>query len=282
MAARPVAALVVVGLVSLQLACDDEPTRFGPGVVARIDGEDLTYDDFELYLTQLGEDPTSLEGAVMAALFSRFLDDELLVRLARERELLHRGDSPLIAAEVLLAARADPAPSEEEIAARYAADSERFVRPERVELRQMLLTSREQAEAAASALASGVAWEQVALDIASDPAGEVTTELSRDELSPKIAAVVFATPAGEITPIVEEEYGFHLFAVDRRMPAGKVPLAEARGEIAVQLRREAADRAYRDLLEEAWSRYNVEVARTNLPFVVQDDLTPSGRDAGSA
>jgi hypothetical protein len=63
----------------------------------------------------------------------------------------------------------------------------------------------------------------------------------------------------------------------RRLPAGIVGLSEAEEEIRQELLREADDRAYAEVLEQAWTSYTVEIARTNLPFAVQEDLAPSRR-----
>lgn len=268
--------IVVAGIVGV--ACTEQPTRFGPGVVARVDGEDVTYADFERFLSRVGEEPTSLESAVMVALFVRFLDEEVLHRLAVERRLLTRSEPSFLAPEALLAHEELPAPSDEEIAAFHRDHSEEFQRPARVVLRQMLLSSRELARAAVEALREGLSWQQVAVEIAGDPSGSIATELAFDELPEEMAPSILETAVGAVTPVLEQQYGFHLFLVEQRLPAGVVPLAEARREIEDRLVQQARERAYAELLSEAWSEYNVEIARTNLPFVVSEELEPGRRE----
>ena len=65
------------------------------------------------------------------------------------------------------------------------------------------------------------------------------------------------------------EYGFHIFQVIDRRPAGVVPLEEAREEIAERLQQQRADRLLADLVREGRSQYNVEVHARNLPFNYQ-------------
>jgi hypothetical protein len=68
---------------------------------------------------------------------------------------------------------------------------------------------------------------------------------------------------------LEADYGFHVFQVLARLPPQVVPLDEAAGEIRATLERRAADARLGALVEEARSRYNVEVYARNLPFNYQ-------------
>lgn len=272
--------LVPIGVVlgSLLISgCQPQEPRFGPGVVARIDGTDLRYADFERFLARVGEEPTSLESAVMAALFLRFLDEEVLHRMAQERRILTRGEPSAYAADALLDELEIEEPTEEQIRAYHQQHAEEFERPARVVLRQMLLGSRELARAAQEALREGLSWQQVALEIAGDPSGSIATELALEELPPELAPEILETPEGSVTPILEQDYGFHLFLIEQRHPEGVVALEEARPEIEARLRQEARELAYQRLLSDAWSEYNVEIARTNLPFVLSDRLAPDER-----
>lgn len=91
-------------------------------------------------------------------------------------------------------------------------------------------------------------------------------ELSRDNLPPAFADVIFSLQPGEVSKVVAADYGFHVFEVLEHVPAGAVPLAEARDEIRERLRQERADRLLADLVKDGRSQYNVVVHRRNLPF----------------
>ena len=94
-------------------------------------------------------------------------------------------------------------------------------------------------------------------------------ELTRDDLPPGVADVVFALPPGAVSEIVAADYGFHLFQVIEKLPAAQVPLAEAEPEVRARLRRERADRHLGAVVAEARNHYDVEVYARNLPFAYQ-------------
>jgi hypothetical protein len=286
-------AALALGLLQLAACRASEPPA--PDVVARIDGEALRYSRFETYLEQAVGDPdTVLASDVLTALFDQFLDEELLVRLARAEGFAPRPDPPRpaqtparteagpaapplppappaavrSAIEALLAART-PAPTAGEIAAYYAAHRGQFSRPERVLLRQILVEDRATAEEAVRQLAAGADFQQVARSLSRDAGGGfggLQGELARRDLPPDFAEVIFGLREGEVSRLVPADYGFHLFQVVRRLPAAVAPLAEVRDEVRDRLRRQQADRRLAALVAEARTRYHVEVYPRNVPF----------------
>jgi len=91
-------------------------------------------------------------------------------------------------------------------------------------------------------------------------------ELSRDDLPPAFADVILELATGEVSEVVEAEYGFHLFQVTERLPAETVPLEEAWDEVLRELHQQRADGRLTELAEEARTRYEVAVWERNLPF----------------
>ena len=107
-------------------------------------------------------------------------------------------------------------------------DGEEFERPERVRLRQILLDDPEAVERALAELKEGAEFDQVARRYSRDSTGEtggVQGELSRDDLPPLFADTIFALEPGEVSDVVEAEYGFHLFQVMEQLPAEVLALA---------------------------------------------------------
>ena len=68
---------------------------------------------------------------------------------------------------------------------------------------------------------------------------------------------------------VATDYGFHLFQVVERLPAGTVPMSAVAAEIRETLRRERTEQRLAELVGEARRRYNVRVFGRNLPFNYQ-------------
>lgn len=261
-------------LLALLTACGQAEPPPPADLVARIGGADeIRYGRFEDYVKRTaGDGETVLAGDVLSQLFDQFLDEELLARLAIDRGLAR--DATLAAArrraiDALLAAELGKDPAPDEIAAYYQAHRGEFARPERVRLRQILTEDRATAERALRELSGGADFAQLARRLSGDAgtaSGGFQGELSRDDLPPAFAEVIFALQPGEVSRLVPAEYGFHIFQVVSRSPAEVVPLEQARGEIVERLRQERADRALAALVGEARRRYNVEVVERNLPF----------------
>jgi peptidyl-prolyl cis-trans isomerase C len=264
-------------LLLLALACRRaEP--LAPDVAALLGDQEVRYSEFEEYLARMADDSDGVLGSdVLSQLFDQFLDEKVLVRIAADRKLLPAGSSgPQEARDVIDALLEDglkkQEPTDQEAAAWYEAHRQELVRPERVRLRQILTEDRASAERTLQQLAAGADFAELARRLSRDPSaatGGYQGELSRENLPPAFADVIFSLQPGEVSKVVPAEYGFHLFQVLERLPAGAVPLEEARDEILERLRQERADRLLAELVQEGRSQYNVVVHRRNLPFNYQ-------------
>lgn len=281
--------LGVAALLALT-ACDHRPPPPSPEVVAEIDGQEVRYGEFEAYVeSALGDAGDSLGSDVLSQLFDQFLEERLLARLAVDRGLLpedaaagrnlRRRAVDRLLADAELAEGG--AVAGEAVVEFYAAHPERFERPPRVRLRQILTEERQLAEDALAEIRAGADFGAVARRLAGeggtdDAAGGDTSgngfvggslgELSREDLPPAFAEVILELEPGEVSGVVEAEYGFHLFQVTEKLPAETVPLEVAWDEIERELLQRRADRLLTELAEEAHRRYDVSVWERNLPF----------------
>jgi parvulin-like peptidyl-prolyl isomerase len=152
----------------------------------------------------------------------------------------------------------------------YAAHRDEFRRPERVRLRQILVETRQQAESLRARILAGADFAAVAAAASEDPDVGATAgfqgELYRGDLPPAFADLIFELEPGQVSEVVEAEYGFHLFEVSERLPAETLPLEAVRDDVERRLLQEAADRRLTALAEEARRRYDVAVWDRNLPF----------------
>lgn len=266
-------------LLSLALACGRAEAP--PDVVASLGEEQVRYSEFESWLKRtVGDSEGVLASDVLSQLFDQFLDEKVLIRMAADRGLLPGGQAggqsgAREAMDALLAAGlagGKGEPGEAEVVRYYEERRQEFARPERVRLRQILTEDRPAAERAVQELAAGTDFADLARQLSRDPSastGGYQGELSREDLPPAFADVIFSLQPGEASPIVPADYGFHIFQVIARSPAGVVPLEEARAEIVERLRQEQADRHLAGLVREGRTQYNVEVHARNLPFNYQ-------------
>ena len=244
-----------------------------PDVVTRINGMDIELAAFEEYLEESSVDlEAGLGDEVVSRLLDEFLDETLLLRRAADEGLVEAGASRREALEALLQAALAAEVTDERVLLHYRTQAERFDRPERVRLSQILVPEREDAEQALAELRSGVPFEEVARRLSTEPAAVLGGDqgfLAREDLPPAFADTIFELEVGEHSDIVVADYGFHLFKVTDRRPAEREPLAEAAPEIRRQLRRDASQEARERLVDEARGRYDVTVYGSNLPFDYQ-------------
>jgi len=261
--------LAVLALAALA-ACASPPLP-GTDVLGRIGGEDVRYAEFARYLrANLGESGGSLESEALSGMLDQFVTERLLARLALERKLVRPGVAAASAVEALLAAEPEAPLTDSAIAAYYAAHAGDFRVPEQVELLGLRCDDRAAAERALRELAGGATFASVARRLSSGPTaaegGELGT-LAHDDLPADLADRIFALRPGEPSPPLATEEGFQIFEIARRIPEHVRPLAEVHEQILRHLGGARADRAYARLVEEARSRYAVQVFDRNLPFV---------------
>lgn len=240
-------------------------------VVARFDDAEIPYSRFEAYLDEsLGEPVNALSSDVLSMLFDQFLEEEMLVSMAQERDLAEVGSGRRRALAALLAETADE-PDEAAVLAYYQEHREEFLRPERVRLAQILVDDRATAEAALTRIRQGVDFERVAREISQDPDEVIEggTEIALEDLPKPFGDVIAKLEPDAVSDVVEAAQGFHIFHVLERLPARELPLSEVEGEIRDQLAQESSSRRLAELVTEAHNRYNPRVYERNLPFNYQ-------------
>jgi len=263
---------MVAPALLLAAACQHS-TPPAPDAVVRIGDTEVRYSELEAYVARsVGDSGGVLGSDVLSELFDQFVDERLLARLAVDRGLVRSASGaagPRRAIDALLAAGLRLEPAGAEIARYYQTHRAEFSRPERVRVRQILTEDRGTAEKALREIAAGSPFEGVARRLSRDPSaasGGDQGELSRGDLPPAFAEIIFGLQPGEVSRLVPAEYGFHIFQVTARQPAEVVALEQARGEIVAKLRQERADRLLRSLVQEARNHYHVVVYERNLPF----------------
>ncbi len=256
------AGIVVAALLGCGAA--DPPAN----VAAEIEGEPIGYAEYESFLERNAPDEAGLsDSAVLSALFDQFLDERLLVRLAVEdHEVAPSSDDRAIIGEIV--DRETVLPDERSIAIHYRQNIARFALPARVELRQMLFTDRQTAQRVRDLWAGGMPYASLVEDFEGNASMQVGQEgeFLLDEMPTVFADVVSQLGEGDVSAVLEAEYGYHVFQVVRHLPAGTLALADAEASIAAELAMRRGEEALARLVAEARERYNVRVFERNLPF----------------
>ena len=262
--------------------------------------------DFARYAAaSVGGNWRKLGAATLSQFFDKFVDDKLLLQAAlndntsltpeekrewiqklkeegwtpeEEAEALNSDSGPL--AERLLVEKyvsglvKDLSVGDDEVRAYYESHQSEFFMPERMKASQILLPT----EAAAV-----LVWEKLRAASQEDfralaKAESVGPEAAeggqmgvfqKGQLPPEMEAAVLSLQPGEISPIVESSYGFHIFRLDEKRGAEQTPLEDASGSIRISLldqkAREVVARRLLDLRESLdWTAYP-----EGLPFAYQ-------------
>jgi parvulin-like peptidyl-prolyl isomerase len=256
---------------ALGASCRSEATRdpvilaFGEEVVRR--------SDFERHLAGL-EEPGggSLPVDVRQAVLEPWLEERVQVLEARQRGLLKPGATPddeRRAVERLLADCLRVSVSDDELAGYYHAHPEEFHRPETVALRQILVSTSNEARDVRRRLEKEPrSFESIAREQSKGPEAEtggLMGTFARGQLPQELEAAAFALPKGGLSPIVETTLGFHVLRAEERQAAREETLDEAAPRIRALLERQKAERNVRQFVSELMAKAKVNHAAATAP-----------------
>jgi len=171
--------------------------------------------------------------------------------------------------------------TEAEVAAYYAANQKRFATEEQRTASHILITARKDATAAEKAAAKAKAeailaelrkapgeFAKIAKAQSQDPgSAEVGGDLGPVEKGAFVKPVeetIYKLKQGEISGVVESEFGYHIITVTSIKPATVKPLAEVTGEITADLKKQKMAKKYSELAE----------VFTNTVYEQSDSLKP--------
>jgi len=261
-------------------ACGPRGPAVGSDVALRIDHQDVVYRRFERYLEHnagIAQTPGEMPSdRVLSRLFDRFIDQELLLRLALGAGFDPNGEgtggdlSPItflldraLGREQIDQARID---------AYYESHRADYDQPELVHVWQILVSRRALAVATRQAIADGEPFLSAVHRLEGDPDANFCGDqgfLSRDDLPPSLADAIFALDAGETSAVLEANFGFYLFWVEEKKPPSHGLLEPVVTSIRETLRRARFAELESALIQEGRARYNVHVFVSNLPFGYQ-------------
>jgi hypothetical protein len=239
--------------------------------------EDTVYfnDDYVRFLKfSLGDEYQTLSSLSLSRLVDDFVVEKLLLAEARNREIVltweekkkflakHSSDSalegdllpleeegsPLLFEQLIVEKHTydlvkDLEVTEEEIQAYYAENKREFLLPERVKVSQILLPTEEKAVEILESLKDNgpenfkrLARSQ-SMGVEASKGGEMGI-FAMGQLPDEMEAAVFSLKEGEVSPVLESSYGFHIFRLDSRYEPELIPPDQAASSIKVRLLRE--------------------------------------------
>lgn len=133
-----------------------------------------------------------------------------------------------------------------EIESYYEENKDRFTEPARVTLSEILLLTegqdpeqvRQKAEKIKQDLEAGASFEALAREHSDGPTAENGGEIgsfNRQSMNDALEEVAFSLEEGQVSDVIEADYGFQLIKVLERQDARPKPLSEVRNEIVQEL-----------------------------------------------
>jgi len=154
--------------------------------------------------------------------------------------------------------------SPEEVDAFYAENTSMFAQPEQVHARHILFTAtadspqedRDAARASATAAReralAGEDFAELAKELSQGPSGPTGGDLgffARDRMVKPFADAAFNLDVGEISVVVETQFGFHVIKVEERRAASTMSIEESREPVEQMLRENRAGQEMNTLLQ---------------------------------
>ena len=164
-------------------------------------------------------------------------------------------------------------PSYEEIKIYFHKNRKEFRSPEMLRFRQIVCKSKKEAENLRDRIHAGEDMGKLAKKYSIAPEAEACGEvgwIARGNLDESMEDALFSMQSGKISPIIKTSFGYHLFEVMSRAPAGVKGLPEVMPEIESQLLRQKQEVFYKKWLEKLRSDFKVEV---NQPMLNKLELS---------
>ena len=165
----------------------------------------------------------------------------------------------------------------------YEANKQEFKSPERVEARHILFKVakdatekqkkevRKKAELVLKKIRNGADFAKLAEEYSDDPGsksrGGLLGYFARGRMVKPFEKVAFSLKPGEVSDIVETRFGYHIIKVEKRQPAGILPLDQVKDRIKRKLFDEFKRAKISEYVEKAMKKADVKI--------FQDKLVPA-------
>jgi parvulin-like peptidyl-prolyl isomerase len=171
--------------------------------------------------------------------------------------------------------------TDEEVEAYYNGHLTEYDRPEEVRVRHILVKDKAKAEELLGQLKGGANFEGLAKshseDTGSGAEGGDLGFFGKGRMVPEFEEAAFKLKPGELSGLVQTQFGYHILQGVERREARRVPLAEANDEIKTKLSEERKDAALTTWLAEQKKAAKVTYAPGFDPKTLKPSPKPSAK-----
>ena len=164
-------------------------------------------------------------------------------------------------------------PSYEEIKIYFQKNKNGFRSPEMLRFRQIVCKSKKEAASLRQRIRAGEDMGALAKKYSIAPESEAHGEVgwvARGDLDESMEKALFSMQRGKISPIIKTSFGYHLFEVMSRAPAGVRGLPEVMPEIESRLLRQKHEVFYKKWLEKLRADFKITI---NQPMLDKLELS---------
>ena len=193
--------------------------------------------------------------------------DTALAEVGMSYDKLRSSISETDLVQVYIASQIDPqvTVTAEEVETFYQQNPERFARPDMVRARHILIRITQQADqaekdsakaratAAHKRVVAGEDFAKVATEVSEEPNAANGGDLgffARDSMVPAMTDAAFALDIGEISGVIETQFGYHILKVEEKRAASTMSFEEAKEPLEQMLRENKAGEKVSKLLAE--------------------------------
>lgn len=262
--------LMMAGALSLAWAAEHPKG----GVLAKVDNKAITIQDYKEALKQL---PPQVQWAVKSdkELQAKFLDNlvtkAILIETAKKSGIeedeemkmeIEEFRESLLLNRYLDARLGGVKVTDEEVKDYYGRHKEEFTTPKQVRARHILVKTRKEAQEMERRLKEGEDFAELAKKHSTDhttaaKGGELGFFSYGDMVKP-FSEAAFSLKPGEISPVVETPFGFHIIQVEEVKPAQQKSFQEVKKSIKTKLLREKQQKAFDQLVARLKKEWKVE------------------------
>ena len=267
--ALPIRQIFIVALALVFLSGPDAvaQNQISEGTVATVDGIAITYNDVSLVEDELmavyGQLP---EEQRFQTLVGYMVNRILASEAAKKAGLENDADVAKIKAfmerkalqDVYIAKMLMERVREEDVTAYYDKEIKNGPEEEEVRARHILLDNREAADAVVADLENGADFAALAKERSKGPSGPSGGDLgyfSKQSMVPAFSDAAFKLAAGETSPPVQTQFGWHVIRVEDRRNRPVPPFDQVRDQIYQFLISEAQ----RDIYDEMRAKASVDL-----------------------
>ena len=152
--------------------------------------------------------------------------------------------------------------SSSEIEEYYNNNKNEFITPEQVRVRHILVNSSEEAESILKELKDGADFIELAKEKSTCPSASEGGDLgyfANGQMVKEFEDAAFALEVGELSPVVETQFGYHIIKLLDKKPETAIKLEDAMQDIEEKLKQEKQNAAFADYLDMLREKADIKI-----------------------